>query len=371
MSNKGALLGGIDWEDSTESIESSTPDITSSNVDLSSFFTNIPEQEQIKETDLVSEQTENKTVEEQQEIVESTEETEEFKEIAEEVLSTTSSYNELVNSLVDKGILNISEELEIEDSLEGISSLINKEKESYFNSKLNNLSESTKKLVELELKGIQPNDVLEDYINYKEIDLEDVDNQENLLKEFYIKTGIYQEDDENLDSKIQNKLKNLDVVTLTETLEEAVYYLENKQQLDLKQKEELALQKAELYKKEEELENKKQYEEFKSKITSIREIKGLTVSQQEAEELFNYMTVKDSKGKTQAEKDQTEEAWLFLEYIKMKKIDLNSLNRKAITTATKQMEKKIFKIAPKGEVSNVQIPKEKESPIQGIPFNIY
>lgn len=369
MSNKGALLGGIDWEESTDS---TTSDIISTNIDVSSFFTDVPVEETSQETQL------NKTIEEQpekstEEVITQVEETIEETEqvVVEDDKPITTSFNELVNSLVDKGILNVSEELEVEDSLEGLSSLIDKEKESYFNSKVNSLSESTKKLIELELKGIEPNDVLEDFINYKEIDLEDIDNQENLLKEFYIKTGIYQEEDENLDTKIQNKLKNLDVVTLTETLEEAISFLENKQQLDLKQKEELALQKAELYKKEKELEDKKQYEEFKSKITSIREIKGLTVSQQEAEELFNYMTVKDSKGKTQAEKDQTEEAWLFLEYIKMKKIDLNSLNRKAITTATKQMEKKIFKIAPKGEVSNVQIPKEKESPIQGIPFNIH
>lgn len=380
MSKGTNFLGDLNWEDSTsengvtgESIQDTAePIISTSNIELpSGFFDNIPE-EQVVDTPTTEETptTEVVSTEETASTEESTDTNDTSEEIEEP--STQPSFNELVTMLVEKGTINgLPEDLELEDSIEGVSTLINKEKENYFTSKLNSLSEATRKAVELELKGVNPEDVFdEDYVDYQQIDLEDPDNHENLLKEFYVKTGIYSEQDENLDTKIQNKLKNLDAVVLNETLQEAVSYLANKQKIDLEAKEALAIQKAELSKKEQELEDRKKFEEFKSKITSIRNIKGLEVSQQDAEELFNYMTVRDSKGKTQAEKDQTEEAWLFLEYVKMKKIDLNSLNRKAITTATKQIEKKLLKITPKSEQNNITVTKEKEIPLRGIPFSI-
>ena len=359
MTNKESLLGGWEWEETPADNSVEETPIIQSTIDTSSFFTNLQEEKLLETTTEVVDETTTETKEEQL----STEKTDWFDEVEEQ-----SSYNEFITKLIEKGVINsYSEDLELEDSIKGVSDLITREKEFYFNSKLEGLSETTRKMVELELKGIIPEVVLDEFVDYSSIDLEDLENQENLLKEFYVKTGIYSENDENLDTKITNKLKNFDFIVLQETLEEAISYLSNKQKSDLDQKETLALQKAELTRKEQELENKQKYEEFKTKITSIRNIKGLEVSQKEAEELFSYMTVKDSKGKTQAEKDQTEEAWLFLEYVKMKKIDLSSLRREATTKATKQMHKKLLNLAPKGEINNITVQKEKE-PQQ--PLNI-
>jgi hypothetical protein len=361
--NETSLLGDISWDDveTNSEVSDNTSEVSEGLVaDIdSSFFDSVSV---VQEEPIIAEA--EVPVVENTETPEATVETNEVVETP--VTESLSSYNVFVNSLIEKGIIgDLTDDLELEDSIEGVGQLITREKETYFTNMLGSLSETTRKMVELELQGVDVEEVFDEVVDYSQLDLEDEDTKKNLLKDFYLISGISDEASLDIDSEVED----LEVSgRLEKELTKAVTFLTNQQAKELAQKETIALQKAELAKKEQELVAQKQYEDFKTKVTSIRNIKGIEVSQSDAEQLFNYMTVKDAKGKTQAEKDQTEEAWLFLEYAKMKKLDIASLNRAATTKAVKQIEKKLLRVAPKS-LQDISVSKENTNkPVIGIPW---
>ncbi len=252
-----------------------------------------------------------------------------------------SSWNLIVNNLIDSGVISeIPEGVELDDNLEGLSKLIetdkNKYAKTYFESELAKLNPELKKIVDYELQGIDSTELMDGFIDFKNVDTTDEDSVKEILKMYLVAQGEEEEsiniEDEYLELSTSPKI-------LEAQVNRAIKFLSNKQDNDINDKSKILQERQKLELEKLELENQKKYEGFKQKVTSIKTLKGLSINQEEAIQLFDYMTKPVKNGKTQAELAQTDEDLFLLEYIKMKGIDLGALARKANTEATKQTKK--------------------------------
>jgi hypothetical protein len=262
---------------------------------------------------------------------------EDNKETKEEI----SSWNLIVNNLIDNGVISeIPEGIELDDNLEGLSKLIetdkNKYAKTYFETELAKLNPELKKIVDYELQGINSSELMEDFIDFKNVDTTDEDSVKELLKMYLVAQG-----EDEAEINIEDEYLSLSTTPslLEKQVNRAVKFLSDKQENEINEKSKILQERQKLEKEREELENQKKYEGFKQKVTSIKTLKGLSINQEEANQLFDYMTKPVKNGKTQAELAQTDEDLFLLEYIKMKGIDLGALARKANTEATKQTKK--------------------------------
>ncbi len=331
----------------------------------------------LDETDLIEDEEIGKETEEKSE--EAQEENKEVHEQGSEgdlESEDTASFSPLFDALVEKGALyDITEEDELEDSLEGFVAKINKDKEKFFNEKLSTLSEKTRKMIEFELKGGNYEEVLQDTFDFKaledaiktatekDFDLDkvvDEEDQKNILIDYYAGLG---EDIEELDIEAQlEELKSSN--TLAKELTRAARFLGKEQEKELKLKEQEYAQRLEIEKEKRALDAAKKEEAFKNRVLGINSLKGLEISKDDAQKLYEYMTVRDKSGKTQAEKNHKDEDYIFLEYIKMKNLDLSKIERKAQTKATKEI-KNVLKRIEKPSLNAVK--EEKAPSIPKIP----
>lgn len=252
-----------------------------------------------------------------------------------------SSWNLIVNNLIDNGIISeIPEGVELEDNLDGLSKLIetdkNKYAKTYFEAELAKLNPELKKIVDYELQGIDSSELMDGFIDFKNVDTTDEDSVKELLKMYLVAQG---ENEEEVDIEDEYLSLSTSPKLLEAQINRAVKFLSNKQENEINDKSKLLQERQKLEREKLELENQKKYEGFKQKVTSIKTLKGLPINQEEATQLFDYMTKPVKNGKTQAELAQTDEDLFLLEYIKMKGIDLGALARKANTEATKQTKK--------------------------------
>lgn len=252
-----------------------------------------------------------------------------------------SSWNLIVNNLIDSGIISeIPEGIELEDNLDGLSKLIetdkNKYAKTYFETELAKLNPELKKIVDYELQGIDSSELMDGFIDFKNVDTTDEDSVKELLKMYLVAQG---ENEEEVDIEDEYLSLSTSPKLLEAQINRAVKFLSSKQENEINDKSKLLQERQKLEREKLELENQKKYEGFKQKVTSIKTLKGLSINQEEATQLFDYMTKPVKNGKTQAELAQTDEDLFLLEYIKMKGIDLGALARKANTEATKQTKK--------------------------------
>lgn len=252
-----------------------------------------------------------------------------------------SSWNLIVNKLIDDKIISeIPEDLEFDDSIDGLSKLIetdkNKYAKTYLESELAKLNPELKRIVDVELKGINSAELMQDYVDFKNVDTTDEDTVKEILKMYLVAQGE-EEDQINIDGEYLSL--SITPSLLEKQVNRAIKFLSDKQDIEINEKSKLLEERQKLEREKIELETQKQFEGFKQKVTSIKTLRGLTINQDEATQLFDYMTKPVKNGKTQAELSQTEEDWFLLEYIKMKGIDLGALARRANTEATKQTKK--------------------------------
>lgn len=255
------------------------------------------------------------------------------------------SFNPFVKSLVENNILEFSDDLDLDDNEEGFAQLIEhniqSKAESKFNEIFENLSPKAKQLIELELKGGNIENLSEDnFIDFSQIDLEDVDTQKELIKDYYAEKDV--------DEKKVNKI--IQELEIEEELEseaiKAVNYFIEKQNAEIEEQNNLIKQKeleSERYKEE-------YIEDFKNTLNEIDEINGFKLSKNDKIDLYHYMNTpvaRDENNSTLTQydidtynlKDKIEIAFL----IKNNFTNFDEIKRDVKTDVSNQMRNELLK----------------------------
>jgi hypothetical protein len=196
---------------------------------------------------------------------------EDNKETKEEI----SSWNLIVNNLIDNGVISeIPEGIELDDNLDGLSKLIetdkNKYAKTYFETELAKLNPELKKIVDYELQGINSSELMEDFIDFKNVDTTDEDSVKELLKMYLVAQG---EDEAELNIEDEYLSLSTTPSLLEKQINRAVKFLSDKQENEINEKSKILQERQKLEKERLELENQKKYEGFKQKVTSIKTLK--------------------------------------------------------------------------------------------------
>ncbi len=292
------------------------------------------------------------------------EEKEEVKKVVEKVVEkaveeVASDMTENFKTLLylnDKGILNLDEDAEYEDSEEGLKQAIQdhltKEKETFEAS----IGEEEKELLEFIRNGGSVKDFIEskDVIDYEDLDLTDERTQFNLLIEHFESMGYSEE--EALDSA--------KLASETGTLEKQALIAQKKLISLSKKTSEQQLETLKKAKEARELELVKQQEDYKKTILSTRSLKGFELKEAEAKQLYEFITKPvDKSGATALQKTNTEENKLAYAWLLMKGFNLDKLQKQAETKVVNKIKTSIGShrdSLAKTKTTNIQ-QEEKES----------
>lgn len=264
------------------------------------------------------------------------------KEVKEETPVETNPFKSIYQDLSDKGIIEIGEDDEFTGTQEEMIELLSKVAEKKVDSKFDDMLSSLPKENAEVIRAIRNGASLEDAYNlsqqevdYESVDLEDANNQANIVGTYLESQGF---SEESINRKISSFYKG---GTLKE---EALEYREKLQKAQEKTKEEFY---SNLKKENEEAEARQieESKEFRESVTSMRSIGGFDVSEQEANELYDFITKVDKDGKTEFEKQDNDEVRL-LHALFVK----NGMNKDKLTKDI--VKKESFKI--KRQIDNVK-----------------
>jgi len=328
-----------DWsdflvEESTEEVEAETEDT--------------PEPEENEKTsEETEEDAESEEVQEVQEESESEdepeEETEEVKNEDEVDEADSSSFDSVLNSLVDDGALEIiDEDKEYTSDVEGLKELINDTLEKRLSEEKEKLNENERSEIKeiKEFLEAYPEATVADWVaeqddfNYKDVDISDKRSQAELVYESLSNMGFEREE-------IIETIKKYDESNLLKT--EAV----KAQKQLIKEQEEVKQAKAETREaalRKQQAEQAEEVRQYEQNILKTNEIKGFKLSVEERQQLADYMLKPvDDSGRTQLQLDHTDDSDMLYALIHMKKLDLGQIERKATTKATIKFKKKLNK----------------------------
>lgn len=131
-------------------------------------------------------------------------------------------------------------------------------------------------------------------VNYDNIDIEDEVDQKAVIREFYKATTSMS------DEKIARRIERLEDADMLE--EEAEDALDNLKQIREEQIEQVKKQQ-ELYRAQQEEQQRAFFEEMSTKINNLKTINGISVAKEDRKVLFDYIFKPDRDGKTQYQKD--------------------------------------------------------------------
>lgn len=274
------------------------------------------------------------------------------------------SFQPLIETLFNSGIL--QEDLELTDDdtddLDGFKKVLEKS----VNLKLNKLleerdlqlSETTKKRIKIESSGgniqeLYNSDEVFDY-NLVELDAteengfsqdEVLENQRLIYSEYLADLGHTEKEINDIveEKELSGSLK-------TDAIIAKRYLVKRDEQ---KVSEYIANKKKEAFDAQEKA--RIDAENFKTRITSTREIGGFTLDKNKAEKLYNFIAEKDKEGKSEFDKRYTPENVLLFQYLLMEGFDkVSTLKKQAETKATQQLKKTLHKFSPNniGTISN-------------------
>lgn len=254
------------------------------------------------------------------------------------------SYNPIINDLINRQVLPELQDEELEnlsDDIDGFKAVIDKgieyKAKQIFDNYTSQLSDSTKRRIEIELMGGNYSEIESEQEDYENADLDDLDNQKYLVSKYLGLTKLPQE-------KIDKVLQEYEASgTLGINAEIAVEHLKASQEEQIRLKEEAYKKEIQLRKEADALKQAKLQEELRNEILGIETLKGIPVSREETKQLYDFITKVDKDGKTESQKRHTFEDQLLFEYIKMKNIDLKSIQRQAETKATKQLKQNLHR----------------------------
>lgn len=260
----------------------------------------------------------------------------EEEEVIEKVDTEESEISENFKTLLylsDKGILNLDDDAEYEDSEEGLKQALQdhlkKEKESFEST----LGEEEKDLLEFIRLGGTAKEYLEskDEIDYSDIDLDDEKSKFNLVIE-HLQTLGYEYEEAVDATKAFN-----DAGTLDKQASIAQKKLIELSKKTFEQKLE-ALEKAKAAKVEEQI---KQQEDYKKTILSTRSLKGFEIKETEANKLYEFITkpIDKKTGVTALQKTDNQENRLAYAWLLMNGFNLDKLKKQALTEASATIKK--------------------------------
>jgi hypothetical protein len=317
--------------------------LESEGLDFNMSFLNEQDEETTQESETESQYDEDVTILDEEGSDEKLDEVEEELELEEEVEEEYEeeeyddvSYTPFVEPLIEEGILYIDPEKEYDDSPEGFAEILEDTVNYRFQEVLASLPEDAQRVIEVIQAGESLESALEVFnsFDYSQIDLEDVDTQRELTKD-YLLEKFPKWSEERLNKELQNR-EDLD--ELKELAEEAQGYFVEKTEA---QKEEYyeqvqARQQAAI---------EAQEQEINSYVQMIDEAEGFNgirfTSNKQREEFKQYTLAKGEDGLTQYERDtKAKENQLALAWTVFNKgATMESIQRQAVTKATVAQKK--------------------------------
>lgn len=233
-------------------------------------------------------------------------------------------------------VFDFDDEKEVEPTLEGLKNLITEAKVAAKQQGISEYKESLGERGKVLATILETGGTVEDFlnidngINFEEIPLTTstgepiLKNQRNLVED-WMKT---QDAD---DEEIQERLSDLESAGL---LEKEAKLAQKKLVVWQKRKEETILQTKQQEAEQVKLQKETEAAEFKKKVLSTNEIAGFKLDKGQSEKLYDYITKADKQGKTQFQKEDTEENRLLYAYFAMTGFDKEKLSREITTKKT-------------------------------------
>ena len=297
---------------------------------------------------------------EEEEVTEETlteEDSEESQEESDEVIeegSKDNPFQTIFQQLVDNDVIDYDEEKEFtgtpEEIIESLKDKAKKETENSFEEMLSSLPKENAEIIRAIKSGASLEEAYElsQEVDYESVDLNDVNNQANIVGAHMESLGLSH-------SSIERKIKALHKAGLLEDeAKEAQEKLVNNQRESKKEK----LSRIEKEREESVLREQKEAEEFKDQLLSKKEIAGFKITNNEAKNLYDFITKVDEEGKTGLDKKDNDDSRLLYAYFVMKGMDKNAL--------TKDIKKsESFKLKKKLDEKGDKLSKLKNSPNSG------
>lgn len=285
-------------------------------------------------------------------------------------------FGNVLESLVDEGIVDFDPEKEYEKGPKGLQELIKdtvekrrqKDREEYKNS----LPEEGRKLLEILEKGGSLDDYnkMSQEIDFEKVPLVNKDgepierNQKNLVEDWLKEQG-YDEDE------IQDRIAKYKETGL---LGEEAAIAKKKLAANQKKRNEDRITNLEKEKQEQIQKQTKQAEEFKEKVTNLKEVAGFKLTKDKASKLYDYITKPVKDGKTQFQIDDKEDTRLLYAYLAMSGFDKSALEKEERTKAAIKFKNKLSnyqdkEATPKRGAADVRRTKD-QTDVKNIPWII-
>jgi len=283
-------------------------------------------------------------------------------ELKEDLTAEEAGYSDIMQSLVDDGLLDFDEEKEYDISTDkGLRELIletkSKSKEEGKNEFIESLGEKEAKLLAVLEKGGSAEDFIkmEQQINFLDVPLEGKDGTEfeknqMYLVEDWMKVQGYEKDEiedtinDYMESGMLRKQAGIAQKKLAKWQDN-----ENKALLAQKEQEAADAEKLAV----------EQAENFREAVLNTRDIAGFNITEGKAKKLYDYITKKDKDGKSQFDKEDTAENRLLYAYFAMEGFDKDKLSKDVATKQARKLKKKLSRfqdknVAPKRGAKEVR-----------------
>ena len=261
---------------------------------------------------------------------------------AEEITGDTESINfgDSMESLIDGGFLDLVDaDKEYAFEQEGLGELVTDTVTKRVAEGIEeaNKSRNSEVVALEEFLTNNPGTTLADYnteteeVDYTTVDDSDAATQLLLLEDYYELQGF---DSEEIAQNIQ---ENKDSKSVARHAKRAKAALVKSQEATT----EARAQARQAAEKQQALEIETNVRNYEQKVLKTQTIGGIEISPKERQELADYILKPNADGKTGLELDEDGEAEMLYAYLKLKKIDLKKLDRKATTKATRKLKQKM------------------------------
>lgn len=261
---------------------------------------------------------------------------------AEEITGDTEAINfgDSMESLIDGGFLDLVDaDKEYAFEPEGLGELVNDTVTKRVAEGIEeaNKSRNSEVVALEEFLTNNPGTTLADYnteteeVDYTTVDDSDADTQLLLLEDYYNLQGF---DKEEIAQNIEENKASKSVARHAKRAKAALV----KAQTANTEARAQARQAAE---KQQALEIETNVRNYEQKVLKTQTIGGIEISPRERQELADYILKPNADGKTGLELDEDGESDMLYAYLKLKKIDLKKLDRKATTKATRTLKQKM------------------------------
>jgi hypothetical protein len=253
-------------------------------------------------------------------------------------------FKDLIQHLVDEGTVEVDEDTEVDMSVEGLKQLVSstaeKAKATGIEEYKKSYGEEAGKLFDILEKGGTVKDFvnIDSQVDYSTVETHTKDGEPNtkileyLIEDLLIEQKLSKEE-------ISEKIADYkDAGLLEKEGRSAKTQLAKIQQ----QKNENRIKELEIAKKAEEERNVKLADEFKEKVTGLKEIKGFSVTKKQSEELYDFITKPvGPNGETEFQMKNNEETQLLFALLAMNGFDKTKLSKEISTKQAIKIKKSI------------------------------